>query len=91
VDLANDKMPPRNIIPHYQTQLIHGNPAKNHYEALKQVSQFLAQMQDNGLYFWRDEPRMDLPEGTSLSHNMTTISSHITVHHNQLPNIASLC
>jgi hypothetical protein len=22
---------------------------------------------------------------------MTTISSHITVHHNQLPNIASLC
>jgi hypothetical protein len=38
-------------------------PAKPHYEALKQVSQFLAQTQNDGLYFWRDEPRMDLPEG----------------------------
>ncbi len=39
------------------------NPAQVHYEALKHVSQFLAQTIDDGLYFWRDEPKMGLPEG----------------------------
>ena len=39
------------------------NPALEHYEALKLVSQYLAMTIDEGLYFWRDAPRMDLPEG----------------------------
>ena len=37
------------------------NPAREHYEAIKHVSQYLAMTIDEGLYFWRDEPRMDLP------------------------------
>jgi hypothetical protein len=39
------------------------NPAKEHYEAIKLLSQYLAMTIEEGLYFWRDEPRMDLPEG----------------------------
>lgn len=39
------------------------NPAKEHYEAIKHVSQYLAMTIEDGLYFWRDEPRMDLPVG----------------------------
>jgi len=39
------------------------NPALEHYEALKLVSQYLAMTIEEGLYYWRDEPRMDLPEG----------------------------
>jgi deoxyuridine 5'-triphosphate nucleotidohydrolase len=39
------------------------NPAKEHYEALKLVSQYLAMTIEEGLYFWRDKPRDDLTEG----------------------------
>eukprot|EP00590_Aulacoseira_subarctica_P009283 CAMPEP_0172419932 /NCGR_PEP_ID=MMETSP1064-20121228/6327_1 /TAXON_ID=202472 /ORGANISM="Aulacoseira subarctica , Strain CCAP 1002/5" /LENGTH=1080 /DNA_ID=CAMNT_0013159633 /DNA_START=39 /DNA_END=3281 /DNA_ORIENTATION=+ len=39
------------------------NPAREHYEAIKHVSQYLAMTIDEGLYFWRDEPRLDLPIG----------------------------
>jgi hypothetical protein len=37
------------------------NPADEHYSALLQVSQFLMQTQEDGIYYWRDQPRDDLP------------------------------
>lgn len=37
------------------------NPADAHYSALLQVLQFLMQTQDDGIYYWRDQPREDLP------------------------------
>jgi hypothetical protein len=39
------------------------NPAKEHYEAVKLVSQYLAMTIEEGFYFWHEKPRMDLPEG----------------------------
>jgi len=37
------------------------NPAKQHYEALRDVLGFLAATIDDGIYYWRTSPRMDLP------------------------------
>ena len=36
-------------------------PAKCHYQAVKQVFAYLNATAEEGIYFWRSEPRMDLP------------------------------
>jgi hypothetical protein len=38
------------------------NPAKCHYQALKNLWAFLAATKDEGLYYWRPEARPDLPD-----------------------------
>lgn len=38
------------------------NPAEAHYQALRQVASYLANTIDHGIYYWRDQPRQDLPE-----------------------------
>jgi hypothetical protein len=37
-------------------------PAEVHYAAVKSIFRYLAATMDYGIYFWRTEPRMDLPE-----------------------------
>jgi hypothetical protein len=39
------------------------NPAKEHYEALKNTIKYIAQTCSYGIYYWRDTPRTDLPDG----------------------------
>ena len=38
-------------------------PHELHYHGLKHALKFLYTTHDNGLYFWRTSPRMELPEG----------------------------
>ena len=38
-------------------------PAEVHYHGLKHALKFLYNSRDDGLYFWRPIPRMELPEG----------------------------
>lgn len=37
------------------------NPAESHYQALRDILGFLAKTIDDGIYYWRRTPRMDLP------------------------------
>jgi len=37
------------------------NPAEEHYQALRDILSFLANTIDDGIYYWRKSPRMDLP------------------------------
>jgi hypothetical protein len=37
------------------------NPAEPHYQALRDILSFLARTIDDGIYYWRPKPRMDLP------------------------------
>ena len=37
------------------------NPAREHYEAVKHIFQYLQSTVDDGLYFWRPSERADLP------------------------------
>jgi hypothetical protein len=37
------------------------NPADVHYQALRDILAFLANTVDDGIYYWRKTPRMDLP------------------------------
>jgi len=37
------------------------NPAEAHYQALRDILAFLANTIDDGIYYWRTTPRMDLP------------------------------
>ena len=39
------------------------NPAKIHYSALKDVYLYLKATEKEGIYFWRKQPRTDLPIG----------------------------
>ena len=39
------------------------NPAREHYEALRDVLSYLSKTIDDGIYYWRKEPRFDLPVG----------------------------
>jgi len=39
------------------------NPAEAHYQALRSIGSYLANTLDTGIYYWRDTPRQDLPEG----------------------------
>jgi hypothetical protein len=39
------------------------NPAEVHYQALRSVGFYLANTLDTGIYYWRDVPRQDLPDG----------------------------
>jgi deoxyuridine 5'-triphosphate nucleotidohydrolase len=38
-------------------------PAEIHYEAVKRLLRYLMQTKDEGIYYWRDTPRYDLPLG----------------------------
>ena len=38
------------------------NPAKIHYQALKAVFVYLKATKHDGIYYWRPEPRDDLPD-----------------------------
>jgi hypothetical protein len=38
------------------------NPAKIHYECVRHIGRYLAHTIDDGIYFWHESPRMDLPE-----------------------------
>jgi len=38
------------------------NPEEEHYHALRQSCTHLAATIQEGIYYWRDKPRMDLPE-----------------------------
>jgi len=38
------------------------NPAEAHYQALRHVASYLANTTDHGIYYWRDQPRQDLPQ-----------------------------
>jgi hypothetical protein len=38
------------------------NPAKEHYQATKAVFVYLWHTKDDGIYYWRPEPREDLPD-----------------------------
>ena len=37
------------------------NPAQPHYEALRSITKYLAHTIDHGIYYWRKQPRTDLP------------------------------
>lgn len=37
------------------------NPAEEHYQALRNILGFLGKTIDDGIYYWRTTPRMDLP------------------------------
>ena len=37
-------------------------PTETHYNAIKSIFQYLAATSNDGIYFWRTAPRMDLPE-----------------------------
>ena len=39
------------------------NPAKIHYSAVKDIYRYLKATMNEGIYFWRKEPRTDLPIG----------------------------
>ena len=38
------------------------NPAELHYKAVLGILEFLSATIDHGIYYWRQEPRMDLPD-----------------------------
>jgi hypothetical protein len=38
------------------------NPAPQHYQALRDIIAYLAATIDDGIYYWRKQPRMDLPD-----------------------------
>jgi hypothetical protein len=38
-------------------------PAEHHYHSLKHAIRYIYITRDDGIYFWRTDPRMDLPEG----------------------------
>jgi hypothetical protein len=42
-------------------------PAPIHFEAVKQLYLYLKQTQNEGIYYWRRKPRMDLQSGTPPS------------------------
>jgi deoxyuridine 5'-triphosphate nucleotidohydrolase len=37
-------------------------PAELHFDAVKDIFRYLKATQDDGIYYWRTEPRMDLPK-----------------------------
>ena len=40
-------------------------PPEIHYEAFKDIYRYLQATKNDGIYYWRKEPRMDLPLGTA--------------------------
>jgi hypothetical protein len=53
------------------------NPAKEHYEALRQICKYLAATYKEGIYYWRRTPRLHLPLAEHLTtyqdtYNLTT-------------------
>ena len=39
------------------------NPAKEHYQAARDLAKYLSATIDKGIYYWRDQPIQHLPEG----------------------------
>ena len=39
------------------------NPAREHYQAIRDLLSYLSKTIDDGIYYWRKKPRMDLPVG----------------------------
>ena len=39
------------------------DPAEEHYKAVREIFNYLAQTVDDGIYFWRDKPNDALPVG----------------------------
>jgi hypothetical protein len=50
------------------------NPAEEHYLALRQLCRYLAATITDGIYYWRMQPRPDLP---ALEHPTTVPDTHI--------------
>jgi hypothetical protein len=64
------------------------NPAKRHYECVRNIGDYLAYTLDDGIYFWHDKPHMNLPEHTMPllypdNHNLALLAS--------TENLNSLC
>jgi len=38
------------------------NPAREHYQAIRDILSYLSKTIDDGIYYWRKTPRMDLPD-----------------------------
>ena len=53
------------------------NPAKEHYQAVKEIYYYLNNTQDQGIYYWRTKPRIDLP-----------FQSHPTLHHDNYKSLS---
>jgi hypothetical protein len=57
------------------------NPAEAHYLALRQLCNYLASTINEGIYYWREQPVQDLPEGqlprTSSDNHTLTIHPHM--------------
>ena len=65
------------------------NPAAEHYEAVKQILRYIKTTRDDGIYFWRTNPRDDLPNlplpqqnsnDTHIVDGTTRIDSAETIH-----------
>ena len=56
------------------------SPSVIHYEALKDVYRCLKATQDEGIYYWRQELRMDLPVGPPpiCRHDGNYVDSEVT-------------
>jgi Reverse transcriptase (RNA-dependent DNA polymerase) len=51
-------------------------PAKVHYQAVKQIFAYLNATKNDGIYYWRTEPRNDLP----YHPNPSTTTNHVALH-----------
>ena len=59
------------------------NPAKEHYEGLKHLLKFVEATKSEGLYYWRQKPRDDLPKlplPTTTQNNYTNDSMEYVDH-----------
>jgi hypothetical protein len=59
-------------------------PHKIHYHSLKHALKYLYHSKDDGLYFWRTQPRMELPEGPLPSLAIAR-TSFLTINHFSMP------
>ena len=60
------------------------NPTEAHYEALWQLCNYLAHTITDGIYYWRQKPRTDLPSHPypTIHHNNYTMTTNPTDHSN---------
>ncbi|KAI2501046.1 hypothetical protein MHU86_13400 [Fragilaria crotonensis] len=64
------------------------NPASVHYDAVKTIFAFLNNTRDDGLIYWRQCPRMDLPEAPLPTPHSTSANALPTLHTNPTQPIA---
>ena len=53
-------------------------PAVEHFQAVQELYDYIRATKSDGIYYWRDEPRMDLPLGPTPNTKLDEIYSHIT-------------